>query len=571
VISTFGSRARAFAAGLEDLEAVITDVFSLGQAYGEAVRRRELGRPFYGMVLWEEPRALTTLSYAQHVFTQIADADTRRLALEALGAGTLLLGQQKAADLWVLPERTAVMINEFLSLCNGTLVRSYAEAARLRVLSARPHSIEPVVSAPKVALPGPRTGERTGIVVWVPDHPAAYATWYALALAEFSGEVTCVTASRDVPPDLPARFIGTQDPALAEILRDAGCVVCGDPDDPGAAVAFARAGYGVAAPLSSGAQEYVRDVASFSFTHQRDIEIAAKMALRRPASVRFVPQPLAAPAIPALPLSREELPLVSIVVSTYNRPDDLTNCMRDLARQTYPNLEIVVVNDAGENVDHVVAPYPKARIVNLPVNGGQEALLIKAFGLVRGTYVQLLADDDTLFPDHVERVMAAILRSGAQIAHANTLIRYEERGPGGQLTVTGYNAIVFSDSTTPTEALISTPVAGQSLIIHRDTVDAVGGYSDKTLLADQEFQMRLATRYVFAYADATTNEWRVRGGENRSARTDGGAELRRVYDEFYPVPGRPMIQEQRRKTLEGFAARPKGFIFGPTVRIERPA
>jgi len=570
VISAFGARARAFAQQAGELEAVITDTESLGLAYCEAIRRRELGRSFYTMVLHAEPRAQTTLTYASAVAAQIASFDERRALLDQLGAGRLVLGPQPAQALWVTPPEIERTIGEFLSLGNGALVRSYAEAGRLDAMSARPRSIEPVVAEPQLPAVRPRFGAFPGVVIWAPDRPAAFVAWYACALAEFFGDVTCVTSGGSAPSNVPARYVTALDPRLDAILAGAQCVVCADPDDPGAAVAFARLGFGVAAPLASGAQEYVRDVVSFGLTEQREVEIAVKIAIGRPASIRAIPPALPAPAWPERPLPGADLPLVSIVVTTYNRPHDLTLCLRDLAKQTYPNLEIFVANDAGENVDHIVARYPQARIHNMPVNGGLEAMLVESFKLVRGTYVQLLADDDTLFPDHVERVMSAMLRSGAAVGHANTLIRYEERGADGVLHLTGYNAIVFNDSTTATEALVSTPIAGQSLIIHRDTVEAVGGYSAQTMLADQEFQLRLAARYVFAYADALTNEWRVRGAENRSSRTDAGAELRRLYEELHPVKDRPLVEEMRAKTLAGFAERPMGFIFAPSIRIEQP-
>jgi len=569
VISAFGVRARAFAAGLGDLEAVVTDTASLGKAYCEAIRRREIGRPFYGMVLYEQPRAQTTLTYASAVLAQVTGFDARRALLDQLGSGRLVLGTQPAEALWLIPPETERTIGEFLSLANGTLVRSYAEATRLGAMGARPRSVEPVVAEPKVPAVRPRFGVRPGVVIWAPDRAVAFVAWHACALAEFFGDVTCVTLGGKLPGDLPARFVTAHDPQLDEILANAQCVVCPDPDDPGAAVAFARLGFGVAAPLASGAQEYVRDIVCFGLTEQREVEIAVKIAIGRPASIRAIPQALPAPALPARPLADADLPLVSVVVTTYNRPDDLTLCLRDLAKQTYPNLEIFVANDAGENVDHIVARYPQARIHNMAVNGGQEAMLVESFKLVRGTYVQLLADDDTLFPDHIERVMTAMLRSGAAVGHANTLIRYEERSDDGVLSLVGYNAIVFNDSATATEALVSTPIAGQSLIIHRDTVEAVGGYSAQTMLADQEFQLRLATRYAFAYADALTNEWRVRGVENRSSRTDAGAELKRLYEELHPLPDRPLIEAMRRETLAGFDDRPKGYIFSPSIRIEQ--
>jgi hypothetical protein len=571
VISAFGARARSFAAQLGDLEAVIADASTIGEAYPEAVRRRQLGRPFYGMVLYEEPRAQTTLAYARQVLAQVTGFDARRAALDQLGLGRLALGAQAAESLWTTPAETQRLMDEFLSLANGTLVRSYAEASRLDALSSRPRSIEPVLSIPKVPAVRPRPGKRPGVVIWAPERVADFVAWYACALAEFIGDVTCVTLGGAVPADMPARFISPLDPALNEILAAAQCVLCPDPDDPGAAVAFARAGFGVAAPLASGVQEYVRDVVCFGLTQQREVEIAVKIAIGRSASVRAMPQPPRAPAMPGLPPATSDLPLVSIIVGTYNRPDDLALCLRDLSLQTYPRIEIVVVNDAGENVDHIVARYPNARIVNLPVNGGVLRLIVEGFKNVTGSYVQLLADDDTLFPDHVERLMAAMLRSGACVAHGNTLMRYERRGDDGSLSLSGYNAIVFNDSATPSEALISTPIAGQSLIIRRDIIDEIGGYSERTALADQEFQLRAAGRYVFAYVDALTSEWRIREGENFSARTDGGLELRRVYEELHPLPDRPLIEERRRIALGGFATRGKGYIFEPSVLVRKPA
>ena len=571
MISAFGPRARAYVEGLGDLEAVVADMTMLGPAYAEAVRRRTLGQAFYGMVIFEERRAQTTLACAGPVLGQIADFDERCAALDQLGTGRLVVDGKPAESLWELPAATGKIVAEFLALADVTLVRSYAEAARLGALGPRPRSIEPVLSVPRVPAVRPRLGKRPAVVIWAPDRPAPFVAWYAFALAEFFGDVTCVTSGGGVPSGLTARFVSPLDPALAEILAGAPCVVCPEPDDPGAAVAFARAGFGVAAPLASGAQEYVRDIASFELARLRDVAIAVQIAIGRPASVRSLPQPLPVPAVPALPLDAAGLPLVSVIVGTYNRPDDLTRCLRDLSRQTYPQLEIVVFNDAGENVDHIVARFPKARIVNFPVNGGSLRLVVEAFNHIQGSYVQLLADDDTLYPDHVERLMGAMLRSGACVAHGNTLMRYQQRREGGAVVTSGYNAIVFGDSATPSEALISTPIAGNSIIIRRDIIDAIGGYSERTALADQEFQLRAAGRYVFAYVDAYTAEWRVRRGENQSSRTDGGEELRKVYEVLHPRPERPRIEDLRRAALAGFAGRPKGYIFEPTVLVRDPA
>ena len=137
----------------------------------------------------------------------------------------------------------------------------------------------------------PRAGAHPAVVIWGPQRAAAFVAWYAFALAEFFGDVTCVTAGGEVPAGLTARFVSELDPALDDLPAAAQCVLCPDPDDPGAAVAFARAGFGVAAPLASGAHEYVRDIVSFGLSQQRDVEIAVKIAIGRPASLRELPQP----------------------------------------------------------------------------------------------------------------------------------------------------------------------------------------------------------------------------------------------------------------------------------------
>ena len=65
-------------------------------------------------------------------------------------------------------------------------------------------------------------------------------------------------------------------------------------------------------------------------------------------------------------MTRSAVPRVSVVVPTRNRPDRLAVCLAALERQTQPDLEIVVVDDASRDADAVaavVAAAPRARLV----------------------------------------------------------------------------------------------------------------------------------------------------------------------------------------------------------------
>jgi hypothetical protein len=569
MISAFGPRASEFAAALPDIDAVIADTAFMAPAYGEAVRRRALGQPFYGMVLFEEPRTNTILGFSPAVLAQFTEYDKRGQALEQLGVGSINLGDRKASDVWAVDGVTKQAIGELYALSSAVLVRSCTEWMRLSAFSLRPRPFEVAFLEPALAPVERRRGPRPSLVVWAPNRTAEYLSWHVFALSEFFGEVTCIAAGGAVPAGFRSRFLTPADAGVAEILATAGAIVCVDPEDPGAAVAFARRGYGIVAPLSSGAHEFVRDIATYDGTSLRELQVAASIAIGRPASVRVLPAPVPALTAPAF-APAEEVPLVSVIVLTYNRPDDLERCLASLAQQTYPRMEVVVMNDAGESTDHITARFPFARPVNLAVNGGVLRAIIAGFTHIKGAYVQLLADDDTLYPDHITRLMKAMLASGASVAHGNTVIHYQKRRDDGSVLTTGYNAIVFNDTTTATQALISTPIAGQSLIIRRDIIDEIGGFRDDCILADQEFQLRAANRYVFAYVDHMTAEWRVRGASNFSATVNSKEAQRQVYEELHPLPDRPLIEAHRRATLENIGLRPPGFIFPATITFSEP-
>jgi hypothetical protein len=184
------------------------------------------------------------------------------------------------------------------------------------------------------------------------------------------------------------------------------------------------------------------------------------------------------------------------------------------------------------------------------------------FRAAQGAFIQFLADDDVLYPDHLQRLIAVMLREDAAAAHGNTLIRYQERDADGRWKTVGFNAVIFNESATPSDALISTQVSGQAMCIRRDVFDRIGAWREDTFLADQEFQFRLWRSYPSVWVDHMTSEWTIREKTNFSATVENSAqELARIFNEFHPVEGRPLIETYRSQALDNVAARPAGAIF----------
>ena len=99
-------------------------------------------------------------------------------------------------------------------------------------------------------------------------------------------------------------------------------------------------------------------------------------------------------------------PLVSIVITTHNRPTLLKRAIDSAVGQTYPKTEIIVVDDASEKETQAVcSQYKNIKYYYIPKEeskGGNHArnLGIKASS---GKYVSLLDDDDYWKPEKIEK------------------------------------------------------------------------------------------------------------------------------------------------------------------------
>ncbi len=575
MISAFGAEAERCAALMGDVDAIVTEPSRLADAYLEAVRRRVAGERFYGMLLLGENRDRTMSMLAPAVLSATDDPDYQRSTLSGIGKGGVKVNGKAGSEWLAEPdladptERAAAA--EFLLLCPALLVRSLAEYQRVSALRQRPREFELIVLEPNVPRVERRPPDRPGTVIWAPERGAAAVTLHAFALAEMHGDVTLVSADGIVPQGSTATAYRAGDPRVAEALATATCVVVPNPTDPGAAVAFARQGYGVVAPFSAGAHEFAHGVELYDPAIMRGIHVAATMALARPASLKPLPPcPPRAPLAPALPVSAADAPPATIIIPTFNRRDDLARCLAGVGSQTYPNTHALVVNDCGEAVGDVVARFPFARLLDLEKNVGVSQACMDGLALVDDGFVVFHADDDLLYPDHIECLASALLRTGAGFAHANTLIRYVERTAAGTFSTTGFNCATFTDTTTPAEALVATPVSGQSVLWRRSIFREIGGWLVESMLSDQEIQMRAHKHYALAYVDQITSEWRVHGG-NFSGKVNAAGEQRRIFEVVHPTPGRAWLTKTRDYLLSEMANRPPGYVFPPTFRIEREA
>ena len=103
--------------------------------------------------------------------------------------------------------------------------------------------------------------------------------------------------------------------------------------------------------------------------------------------------------------------LLSICIPTYNRPNQLPNCLHSiyLAKKN-SNLDFeVCISDNGSEYDvtKIIQPYEdklKIRLNKNKVNLGYQPNLLKTISIATGEYVWAIGDDDLLIPGSLQKI-----------------------------------------------------------------------------------------------------------------------------------------------------------------------
>lgn len=104
---------------------------------------------------------------------------------------------------------------------------------------------------------------------------------------------------------------------------------------------------------------------------------------------------------------------VTVIIPTYNGADHLGEAIQSVLAQTYPNFEIIVVNDASpDQTTDVVKQFDDPRLTYIvhPQNAGAVAARKTALSASSGEVIALLDQDDLYHPEKLE-VHVALLES----------------------------------------------------------------------------------------------------------------------------------------------------------------
>jgi cellulose synthase/poly-beta-1,6-N-acetylglucosamine synthase-like glycosyltransferase len=139
------------------------------------------------------------------------------------------------------------------------------------------------------------------------------------------------------------------------------------------------------------------------------------------AATPLEPNPDRAPPLPAVPR-------VSFLLAVHNEEDVIEDCVRSVTDSSYPDLEVIVVNDASTDGTREVlrrlADELGITVLTLSGNVGKKRALTEAAARCTGDVIAFTDSDCVLAPDALGRCVRALVRNpglGAVSGHARAL------------------------------------------------------------------------------------------------------------------------------------------------------
>jgi glycosyltransferase involved in cell wall biosynthesis len=208
-------------------------------------------------------------------------------------------------------------------------------------------------------------------------------------------------------------------------------------------------------------------------------------------------------------MNADAQPLVSVLIPCYNAGRWIRETIESVLNQTWPNIEIIVVNDGSiDDSRQILEGYASSgvRVIDQP-NRGQTAALNRCLSAARGDFIQYLDADDLLAPDKIELQIRRLTDNPDSIAMAEWA-RFRENPASAK-----FEPDETWQDMSPVDWLVANWRDGGGMmypamwLLPRRLVDAIGPWKEElTLINDTDYFTRavLAANKVLFCQSART-------------------------------------------------------------------
>lgn len=251
------------------------------------------------------------------------------------------------------------------------------------------------------------------------------------------------------------------------------------------------------------------------------------------------------------------LPLVSVAIPAYRHAAYIETCLASVCAQTYPELELVLIDDGSPDDTFEVARRFLEQhggrfrrvVLERSDNRGVSANSNACIAACTGEWVHLLGSDDVLYPGKVARIQEAIAawnESGLALVHADAdaieadgsphRSRRKARRPAPGPDRQAYRWLFHAN-------LISNP----TVALHRERFLALGGFDASLPLEDIDCWLRLSAHHAIGRVPEVLASYRKHPGNSLRQRLKMVGALFHAYAKFIAAHPDLIPQDELRR------------------------
>ncbi len=222
--------------------------------------------------------------------------------------------------------------------------------------------------------------------------------------------------------------------------------------------------------------------------------------------------------------NKTDWPLVSAVVLCYNQARFAVECLEAIKAQDYPNLELIINDDASKDDSVAVIERWLSENSSIPhtfiaskQNLGICRSLNNAYRQAKGKYISGIAADDAWMPGKLRSQVAKMEKLPAKVGLLySDAIQMDEQG--NELPLKFYEAsgrnlhfAKMPEGDVQVALWQANFIAPMTTLIRRECFDRVGLYDETLFAEDWDMWLRISRHYEFVFSPEISAKYRMVG------------------------------------------------------------
>ena len=199
-------------------------------------------------------------------------------------------------------------------------------------------------------------------------------------------------------------------------------------------------------------------------------------------------------------------PLVTVICLCYNHSKFVREAIESVLTQTYPSVQLIVVDDASTDgsatlIKQVVAQHPTIEFLPLMQNLGNCKAFNKALALAKGEYLIDLAADDVLLPERIAHGVTMIGQAGDHYGvHFSDAAWIDEAGKHLYFHSDRFPHTTIPQGDIYKELISRYFICPPTVMFTREVINSLGGYDESLTYEDFDFWIRSSRQFNYVYS-----------------------------------------------------------------------